>query len=178
MNNKETYNVVCRDYKYHIVYKTTNTVNNKIYIGIHSTDNLQDNYIGSGYVLKEAIKKYGRDKFIKEVLYTFNTRDEARHMEALIVDEDFIQRKDTYNLTVGGMGVENQIGERNHRYGKPAINCKKVKAEHINGTSIIANSIQELSSLINIDRANIRNLINKNIRGKRGWKVTLVEDIV
>lgn len=51
--------------KYHVVYKTTNTLNNKIYVGLHSTNNINDNYIGSGYVLKDAIKKYGKSKFKK-----------------------------------------------------------------------------------------------------------------
>lgn len=102
------YTVKCKEYKYHIIYKTTNTVNNKIYVGMHSTDNINDRYMGSGWILKNAIKKYGRDKFVKEVLYVYSNRQEARQMESLIVDEDFCKRLDTYNTAVGGMGVENQ----------------------------------------------------------------------
>lgn len=45
---------------YHIVYKTTNNVNGKIYVGVHSTIDIYDNYIGSGKTLKKAIKKYGK----------------------------------------------------------------------------------------------------------------------
>jgi len=161
--------------KYHIVYKTTNIVNNKIYVGLHSTDNIQDRYLGSGWVLKDAIKKYGRDKFIKEILYVFHTREEARIKEAEIVDEEFCKRLDTYNLTIGGMGVENQTGNKNHMYGKLAHNAKKVKAVHKDGTIIITDSIDSLSKLINIARGNIRNLIKKNIQGKLGWKVTLID---
>lgn len=172
------YEVKCREYLYHIVYKVTNTVNNKIYVGIHSTNNKEDKYIGSGWLLKSAITKYGRDKFFKEILYCYKTRTEAREMEALIVDSEFCLRKDTYNLAIGGMGVENQWGKDNHRYGKQAVNAKKVVAIHKDGIRIEANSIQELVPLIGIQRANIRNLINKNIQGKKGWKVTLVEDIV
>lgn len=164
--------------KYHVVYKTTNIVNNKIYVGLHSTNNINDNYIGSGYVLKEAIKKYGKSKFRKEILYVFNSRDEARKMEASIVDKDFCKRKDTYNLTEGGMGVENQFGSNNHMYGKQAPNAKKVKAIHKDGTVVIANSMEELSKHISIARGNIRNLIKKNTQGKLGWTVTLIEDIV
>ena len=161
--------------KYHIVYKTTNIVNNKIYVGLHSTDNIQDRYLGSGWVLKDAIKKYGRDKFVKEILYVFHTREEARIKEAEIVDEEFCKRLDTYNLTIGGMGVENQTGNKNHMYGKLAHNAKKVKAVHKDGTIIITDSIDSLSKLINIARGNIRNLIKKNIQGKLGWKVTLID---
>jgi hypothetical protein len=161
--------------KYHVVYKTTNIVNNKIYVGLHSTDNIQDRYLGSGWVLKDAIKKYGRDKFVKEILYVFHTREEARIKEAEIVDEEFCKRLDTYNLTIGGMGVENQTGNKNHMYGKLAHNAKKVKAVHKDGTIIITDSIDSLSKLINIARGNIRNLIKKNIQGKLGWKVTLID---
>jgi len=172
------YEVKIHDYKYHIVYKTTNIVNNKIYVGMHSTDIIEDGYIGSGWVLKDAIQKYGRDKFSREVLYVFNTRLEASKMEALIVDKEFIERKDTYNLIEGGSGTFNQWGENNHRFGKPAHNAKRLKAIHKDGTIIRASSILELSKIINIAHGNIANLIKKNIRGKRGWAVTLIEDIV
>lgn len=172
------YKVKCREYKHHIVYKTTNLVNNKIYVGIHSTDNVNDRYLGSGWILKQAIKKYGKSKFVKEILYICDSRDEAREIEASIVDESFCSRLDTYNTAVGGMGVEDQWGSNNHRYGKVGVGAKKVKAIHKDGTIIITDSIQQLSKLIGIARGNIRNLINKDIQGKKGWQVTLVEDIV
>ena len=157
--------------RYHIIYKTTNIVNNKIYIGLHSTDNIEDGYIGSGDILKKAIKKYGKDKFHREVLYVFHNRKESRIKEAEIVDEDFCKRLDTYNIALGGMGVEDQTGSKNHMYGKIAPNAKQVKATHKDGTIVRASSIEKLSSLINIARGNIRNLIKKDIQGKKGWRV-------
>lgn len=54
---------------YHIVYLTTNLVNNKIYIGVHSTYDLNDDYLGSGFALKKAINKYGKEKFKREILF-------------------------------------------------------------------------------------------------------------
>ena len=90
---------------YYTIYKTTNIVNNKIYIGKHETDNLDDGYLGSGTWLKNSINKYGSDKFIKEILYIFKTYKEMNDMESKIVDEDFIRRKDTYNIMPGGYNV-------------------------------------------------------------------------
>jgi hypothetical protein len=94
--------------KYHIVYKTTNLLNGKFYIGVHSTNNLNDNYFGSGDALLKAIKKYGRKNFKREILECFNTREEAFKKEEVIVTEEFINRDDNYNTKVGGASsVEN-----------------------------------------------------------------------
>jgi hypothetical protein len=89
---------------YHYVYKITNKVNNKFYVGVHKTVDLNDGYFGSGKLIKRAIAKYGIDNFEKTIIYYATTEEEAYELEALIVDEDFISRKDTYNLNVGGQG--------------------------------------------------------------------------
>ena len=84
------------------IYKTTNKINNKIYVGIHKTSNPYDSYLGSGVALMDAIKIYGKHSFSKEVLHICKNKKEAIQMEADIVNEDFVKRRDTYNLTVGG----------------------------------------------------------------------------
>ncbi|UQJ95484.1 homing endonuclease [Klebsiella phage CPRSB] len=48
----------------HIIYKITNLVNNKIYVGAHSTEDINDSYMGSGIVVKKAQKKYGMNNIL------------------------------------------------------------------------------------------------------------------
>ena len=90
---------------YYTVYKTTNLFNNKIYIGLHATEDINDDYLGSGVFLKKAIKKYGYQEFKKEILFVFNNKHEMIKKEKELVTEDFILRKDTYNMSKGGYGL-------------------------------------------------------------------------
>ena len=84
----------------YIVYKTTNTINGKYYIGAHRTDNLNDGYVGSGVGLKRAIEKYGKENFVTETLHTLRTEDEMYAKEKELVSIGI----NTYNMTNGGFG--------------------------------------------------------------------------
>lgn len=100
-----------------IVYQTTNQVNQKIYIGMHKTENpdIFDGYIGCGVSFQEpsmymnaktpfqyAVRKYGIKNFKRTVLKVFDTAEEAAALEAQLVDSEFIKREDTYNIALGG----------------------------------------------------------------------------
>lgn len=87
---------------YYFIYKTTNLINNKIYIGKHKTDNIEDNYFGSGKLLKRAIQKYGLENFKFEILLFLQNQSELDLAERYIVDKEFCDRSDTYNLSIGG----------------------------------------------------------------------------
>ena len=107
-------------YEYHIVYKITNTTNGKIYVGVHSTDDLDDGYMGSGRLIRAAIEKYGIASFSKVILRKFETRADAYLYEKEIVDDVFIARDDTYNLRTGGHGgmmLDPISGSKHHMYG-------------------------------------------------------------
>ena len=88
----------------YLIYKTTNLLNNKYYIGCHQTDNLNDGYLGSGKHLKYAIKKYGRDNFKFEIMYSLSSKEEMFELERSIVNEDLVNNPLTYNLKIGGSG--------------------------------------------------------------------------
>lgn len=101
----------------YIVYLTVNTVNNKLYIGVHKTDNEKvfDGYLGNGVYIdspssykypktpfQKAVKKYGPKKFIKNTLKVFDTEIDAYNFEAELVNEEFLRRDDVYNIILGG----------------------------------------------------------------------------
>jgi hypothetical protein len=101
--------------KKYIVYVTTNIKNNKIYVGVHGTEtpNEFDGYIGNGINIRKslnnpkepfefAVKKYGFAAFKRATIAIFDTVEEALDLEADIVNEDFVKRKDTYNIALGG----------------------------------------------------------------------------
>lgn len=89
---------------FYTIYKTTNKINGKIYIGKHQTKNLDDGYKGSGKHLWGAIKKYGIENFEKEILFIFDNETEMNIKEAEIVNEDFVKENTNYNLCPGGKG--------------------------------------------------------------------------
>lgn len=87
---------------HHIVYETKNLINQKIYVGVHSHKNaLSDSYKGSGRIIKNAIKKYGTENFERRVISEFEDSEGAYFLESLIVDEQFLSRKDVYNKCLG-----------------------------------------------------------------------------
>jgi len=79
-----------------IIYKTTNTINNKTYIGQDSHNNPK--YFGSGTNLKLAIKKYGKENFTKIILEKCETKEQLNEREIYWIDK----LEPDYNITKGG----------------------------------------------------------------------------
>lgn len=90
--------------KHFIVYRTVNQINGKFYIGQHITENSEDAYLGSGTRFKRALKKYGPENFIREVLFDFQTFEEMNEKEKELVTEDLVKDPMCYNTALGGTG--------------------------------------------------------------------------
>jgi group I intron endonuclease len=93
-----------KQYDYHYIYKTTNLINNKFYIGMHSTSDLEDGYTGSGKRLWYSIKKYGRENFKMEILEFLPDRSSLKEREKQIVNSDLLKEELCMNLKLGGDG--------------------------------------------------------------------------
>jgi len=89
---------------FYTVYKTTNLVNGKIYVGLHVTEDLNDDYLGSGKQIQAAVEKYGSDNFKKEYIKICNTPEEMYNLEAEIVNEDFVKSPTTDDMEKGNAG--------------------------------------------------------------------------
>ena len=89
--------------QYHYIYKTTCLITNKFYIGMHSTDNLKDGYMGSGKLLWYSINKYGKINHQIEILEHLPNRQSLIDREREIVNEELISELLCMNLSKGGM---------------------------------------------------------------------------
>ena len=102
------------------IYKTTNLLNNKIYIGQkHSSTFLGNKYLGSGKILNQAITKDGADNFIVQLLEEVNTQDELDEREIFWIKHyKSTDRHIGYNICEGGKVNRTMVGENNPFYGK------------------------------------------------------------
>jgi hypothetical protein len=107
-----------------LIYKISNQIDGKIYIGSHKTKNLNDNYMGSGKYLKRAIEKYGIINFKKEILFIFDNPEEMYAKEAELVNENFLTTENTYNLKIGGFGGWDHVNDSSNIHIE---RCKKAR---------------------------------------------------
>lgn len=110
------------------LYKTTNLINGKFYYGVHTgplEETLGRLYMGSGVLIKQAIKKYGRQNFIREVIEVFDDYTSAYKREAEIVTDELVRDTMCYNLKPGGLGGINMTAEQRAKIGDWARDWKR-----------------------------------------------------
>lgn len=143
------------------IYKTTNTINGKIYIGqTKKTKEKSVNYMGSGKLLLKAIKEYGKESFVKEIIEEIESKDYPVIDKKEIYWIEFYNSKNPeigYNITKGGSGWSS--------YGiKRTEETKRKQSEKRKGTSPWNKGIKNPYSKEQIDKM----LNNRKI--KNGWK--------
>jgi hypothetical protein len=98
-----------KEKKYNYLYKVTCNLDNSVYIGVHSTDNINDGYRGSGTLLRRKIEKHGWENFTKEILSHYSTRKEVLAAEAKHVNPAFLKLEHVMNLVTGGGGWQTPL---------------------------------------------------------------------
>ena len=109
--------------KYNFFYKITNDFDDCYYYGIHSTNNMDDGYMGSGLRLHNAQKKHGIEHFIRTVLVFFDTRLEAAQYEFEFLTPEILSDPNCYNIAQGGGGGDTFSGMTDEEYESV---CKKM----------------------------------------------------
>jgi len=93
-----------KEKEYNYIYKTTCKVTERYYIGMHSTSNLDDGYLGSGKRLWYSLNRYGKENHNKEILEYLPDRSSLKKREKEIVTSDLIKNNLCMNLKEGGDG--------------------------------------------------------------------------
>lgn len=115
----------------HYIYKTVCLISNRYYIGLHSTNNLGDGYMGSGKRLKYSIRKHGKDNHVKEILEYCNNREELVLREIDIVTKELIGDEKCMNLVLGGGGF--MLDDYHYECAKNGNKklCEKLKNDEV-----------------------------------------------
>lgn len=116
--------------KYNYVYLTTNLINEKQYVGDHSTSKLDDGYLGSGDIILNSIKKNGKENFKNEILEFFDTKEEAfKAQEKYILLFKTHVSENGYNISWTG-GISGFGGGHSDRTKKKmSLNNKGMKGK-------------------------------------------------
>jgi len=122
-----------KEKKYHYIYKITCLKNNRYYIGMHSTDNLNDGYFGGGKRIKNSVRKHGKNEHRKEILEFFENRELLRNREIELVNENLLKDTMCMNLQPGGGGG---FSSEKHKESFIKAGIKAAKAAGIEGAKI------------------------------------------
>jgi len=86
----------------YLIYKITNKINGRYYIGRHRTPDINDSYMGSGKAITNAIKKYGVNNFSKKIIAESWNESNLWELEKIIVNDEIVKDPMSYNMSYGG----------------------------------------------------------------------------
>ena len=101
-----------------VIYETINKINSKKYRGAHICKSLNDDYLGSGILLKKAIAKYGFENFERKILLECDSVESMFKQEAIYVNKTWVEDPNTYNLKIGGTGGWDYINKECLRWNE------------------------------------------------------------
>lgn len=144
------------------IYLTTNLKNNKKYIGM--TTKCNNNYFGSGKLIKRAIKKYGRENFKFDILQYENDFDKLCDLERYYIKKyNAIEDDNFYNIHEGGNGGNTIKGYTEEQKQKYKEKMKIVISELYKDNDELRKRISENVKL-SFDKNNSREKISKSIK--------------
>ena len=151
-----------KEKKYHYIYKTTNLKTGKFYVGMHSTDNLNDGYLGSGKRLRRSIRKNGMENFKLEIIEFVSNRNALKQRERELVNEELLKDPMCMNLQLGGGG-----GFVNEAHKKKFfLNAKATQIPNLN----IGRQKQKELWIQNGDWANMMRIkLSNAAKGNTSW---------
>jgi len=151
--------------KIYFVYKTTNLLNNKFYIGAHQTEDINDNYLGSGVVLNKAIKKYGKENFKREILLICENAEEMFNEEKKLINS-FLGNELCYNIKYGGIGGWDYVNNNNLLIGdKNPMKNEVIKNKCVNAVKETKNKNKQ--KYIDVANENLKKATAKNTGSKK-----------
>jgi hypothetical protein len=146
----------------HYLYKTTCKVTGRYYIGMHSTNNLADGYMGSGRRLRASIRKHGADKHVKEILEFFDSRELLIEAETKAITPNMVDDPNCMNLMGGGIG--GFISDEQQRYRSQCggkAHAERMKTDKEYRDKVIQIGKQNLSNYINSGKHNFNTFSGK-----------------
>lgn len=152
----------------HFIYCTTNILNNKRYIGKHSTTNINDGYLGSGRIILQAIERYGREHFERKIIHVVENESELNYWEKYYI-EKYNTIAEGYNITKGGEGV---LGLRHSEETKQKI------SEQLKGQELPKSTKQKMSKAKKGKTPNNagKKMSEESSDKKREWYANLPEE--
>ena len=132
---------------YGYIYKTTNKINNKVYIGQHTADTFNPSYLGSGNLIRRAVEKYGSYNFSVELLEYAYSKEHLNYLEKLYINKyNSTDKSLGYNIATGGQGGNNGKAVIRYFYKGQTFECRKELLEYLSsqGINVSANAIRNI----------------------------------